>query len=80
MHNLNGKPLVCASCEQSTCCKGCCPARFDSALLSHTIEEMTNRMIALALQEFGSATKAARKLGIGRATIYRWIKNNGRVA
>ena len=42
-----------------------------------TLQEHTDKYIRQVLDACGSPTKAAKALGVGRATLYRWISGSG---
>ncbi len=45
-------------------------------LFGHTVDAIRNRMIADALRRCACASEAAKKLGISRPSIYRWISDH----
>lgn len=60
----------CPRCEEST------PSQKPEALL--TLQERNDQYVRHVFQACGgSVTNAARTLGIGRATLYRWLAKLG---
>ena len=48
----------------------------DTFLLEHTVEQIRDRMIVLALRKCKTRQAAAKRLGIGKASLYRWLEKH----
>lgn len=45
-------------------------------MLEHTVEQIRDRMIVLALRKCKTRQAAAKRLGIGKASLYRWLEKH----
>jgi transcriptional regulator of acetoin/glycerol metabolism len=55
-------------------CPTCQRADVDTFLSSFTLLELTEYLFRAALKRYGTPTKAAKAIGVGRATMYRFVR------